>query len=240
MKLKYALAFAAALVSLALAPSGNGSIVYLQPTLWTGTGTDVGNSLTSHSENPPNTGFRTLDDFSLGSAATIDEVIWWGIYIHTDLTNASPNTTDWSIRFQADNAGVPGAILASETLPAAQVTRQLVGTGTFGQGNTVDVYQFTAPFPNFSAAAGITYWFSALSRGPTFDPLFSWIEGTNGNGTSFQTHFVNGVNVSGTLLEGADRAFALAQLPEPSTLLLIGAGLAALLSRRRLPMRARA
>jgi hypothetical protein len=233
MRLNSALAFAVALVAVALAPASNATIVYLQPTLWAGNGTDVGSSWTSHTD-PSITGFRTNDDFSVGSAATIDEVTWWGIYIHTDLTNASPNTTDWSIRFQADNAGVPGAILASETLPAAQVTRQLVGTGIV-VGNTVDVYQFTAPFPNFSAAAGITYWFSTLSRGPTFDPLFSWIEGTGGNGTSFQTQFANGV-VTDTFIREGDRAFALSQLPEPSTLVLIGAGLAALVSRRRLPV----
>ena len=64
--------------------------------------------------------------------------------------------TDWSIRFSADNGSFPGTMLLSAILPAAQLTRQGVGTGLFG-GNTVTVYEFRALFPAFNAVANTPY-----------------------------------------------------------------------------------
>lgn len=207
--------------------------VYEQPPLWSGAGASVGQGATSQVDASL-TGFRSYDDFSLSSDATIDAVRWWGIYLNFDpasneLTPGVPNTTEWIIRFQADSDG-PGAVLSSETILAASVDRQLLGSGDFF-GITVDVYQFTAPFPDFHAAAGTAYWFSPLSRATDFSPLFSWIEGTGGNGTSFETHSTNGV-VDQAFARQEDRAFALF-VPEPGTSLLTGAALAALAILRR-------
>jgi len=216
--------------------SATAGIVYQQPSVWTGNGTDVGNAWTSHIDTSV-TGFRTNDNFSLSAPASINQASWLGIYVNSaDLTDASPNTNDWVIRFQADNAGTPGSVLLSSTQTAAQVATQVLGNGLYNN-NPVTIYEFTALFPaSFSAAANTTYWFSPLSRATTFSPLFSWIEGAGGDAASFQSAFTACVGTGSGVREG-DRAFALASVPEPSILVLIGVGLSLLVAslRRRSP-----
>ena len=171
------------LVALFLIPLVSMATVLNQPSVWSGNGTNVGTSWTSHTDAAL-TGFRALDNFSLSSAASISQVSWRGIYLNNDLTNASPSTTTWVIRFQADNAGVPGPVLAVSFLTAAEVNRQTLGTGFFNS-NVVTVYEFTATLPTFSADANTTYWFTPQSRMTNFAPFFSWIEGTGGDGASW-------------------------------------------------------
>lgn len=94
------------------------------------------------------------------------------------------------------------------------------------------VYQFTADLPDFNAANGVVYSFSTLSRATNFSPVFTWIERTGGDASSFQTGFTAGV-VTDTFIREGDRAFSLANVPEPSTSALAGLGLAALSWHRR-------
>lgn len=222
------------ILGLALAWIGqvSASIVYSQSTLWAGAGTDVGITWASQSDSGVN-GFRTHDNFSLDTAATINEATWFGIYVNAaDLTDAAPNTTDWIIRFQADNAGIPGPVLVSTTQSAGQVSTQAVGTGLYND-NPVTVYEFTAFFPTgFDAAANTPYWFSPRRQAPNFSPVFGWIQGIGGDGLSFQTAFTAGI-VTDSFVRDGDRAFSLSQVPEPATTLLLGAGLAALALLRR-------
>ena len=159
-----------------------------------------------------------MRNFSLSSAATIGEVSWWGFYIDDNLDGAAPNTTDWLIRFQADNGGIPAAaVLKTATIPSAQVDAQLLGTGLYGN-STVDIYRFTAPFPDFAAAAGTTYWFTPLSRGPDSASVFAWMEGSGGDAGSYQTQSAvinNGVIVVNGAPRAGDRAFTLSSIPAP-------------------------
>jgi hypothetical protein len=216
---------------LSSAHDASATIVYSQPSVWAGNGTSTGNSLTSQTD-PTLSGFRTNDNFSLATTALIDQVTWRGLYVNdVTLTDASPNTIDWSIRFQADNAGAPGAVLATFVVPDAAVTRTTLGTGTFNNG-TVTVYEFTANLSGFLADAGTTYWFSPLSRAATFSPFFTWIRGTGGDNSSFETQFLNGA-VTGTFVQPGDRAFSLASVPEPPTWLLLGGAVVALARVRR-------
>jgi hypothetical protein len=219
----------------------NAGLAFGQPTLWAGNGTSVGSTWASQSDgagtNPPNlNGNRTLDNFSLSSPAAINGATWFGVYLDLDpasggLVDGTPNTASWVVRFQADNGGVPGMVLVSTTQPAAQVSTQVVGTGLLGN-SVVTVYEFSIVFPMpLQAAANTAYWFSPLSLATDFLPFFAWIEGTGGDGQSFQTAFTNTV-VTDTFIRDGDRAFSLASVPEPATLLLIGAALVAVRALR--------
>jgi hypothetical protein len=215
------------------APDVRAAVIYSQPTLWAGNGTAIGTARSSYVDLTL-TGFRTYDNFSLASPGTVNQVQWYGTYLSLDTTtglfsSGAPNTQDWIIRFQADSAGSPAAVLATETLLDAAVTRQVLGTGFSATlptlpNTTFTVYEFTAPFsPAFNATAGTPYWFSPLSRQPDTTSFFAWIEGTGGNGSSFQTQSTNGVVVGGGSVSG-DRAFRLIDVPEPSTAgLMVGA-----------------
>jgi hypothetical protein len=220
-----------------------GDAMIVQPSIWSGNGTDVGNGWTSQA-NSSFSGYRTFDNFSFQSSTTLSQVTWLGIYLNDNLTNASPNTTTWDLGFFADNAGTPGAVASDTTQSAAQVSTLGVGTGLFN-GNTVTLYQFTATFPDFTAVAGKTYWFSPLSEADTFDPLFSWIEGTGEGNTSFQEQLAitalvtpsakpmiqTGINA--TFVRPGDRAFTLNPVPEPDSFVLIVLALGGLAILRR-------
>ena len=205
-----------------LTAAANATTIYQQPSVWAGNDTTIGSTWTSQSDSSVS-GFREYDNFTLSAAAVINQVSWLGIYVDaTTFLDAPINTTDWVIRFTPDNGNQPVAPVTQETLPAAQVTRQALGGGLYN-GNPVTVYQFTALFPDFNAAAHTQYWFSPLSRAPDFSPAFSWIEGTGGDGISFQVGFTGGVNNS-SFYRGGDRAFTLSSVPEPSSIFLLGVG----------------
>jgi hypothetical protein len=216
-----------------------------QPSVWSGNGTDVGSSWTSQVDSTP-AGFRTFDNFSFQSSTTVGQVTWLGIYLNLDgLTNGAKNTTTWDVGFFADNSGSPGSTVSDTSLSAAQVSTQAIGNGMF-DGNTVTVYQFTATFTSFTAVAGTTYWFSPLSEASSFSPLFSWIQGTGGDNSSFQEQLggidtvtaaqaaIIHTSINPTFVRPGDRAFTVgAPVPEPSGFILIGLGLAGLAILRR-------
>ena len=208
----------------------NADVVYQQPSVWTA-GSNVGVAWTSQI-NSAGSGFRTYDNFQLGSAATVVHASWRGTYLNGDLTGGAPNTSTWSIGFYGDSAGAPGALLSNNTLTSAQVTSQSLGAGFFG-ANPVTVFQFDADLTNFNASAGTQYWFSPESQATNFAPFFTWIQGTGGDNASFQEHLSSG-SVDVTYVRSTDRAFTLYSTPEPSAVsLLVGVVLATIPALRR-------
>ena len=226
------LVFIAAVLGISgvLGAPASASPIFDQPTLWAGNGTNVGISWTSQTSS--GTGFVAFDTFSFAANTTINQVNWYGIYLTgADLTNGAPNTTRWDTLIFDTAAGHPNALVGG-VIANTTVQRTALGTGLFGN-NTVTVYQFSAVFPDLVAAAGATYWFAPVSVSNIgFDPLFSWIQGTGGDNTSFQAHITNFVN-DATFVRDGDRAFSLANVPEPSTIGLLAFGLGGVVAARR-------
>ncbi len=85
------------------------------------------------------------------------------------------------IGFYADNSGAPGALLSSQTLPAASVVTTQLGT----VGNvtpTPNFYQFDAALPApFAVTADVKYWFSAVSIQTSGSSAFYWTSGSGGD-----------------------------------------------------------
>jgi hypothetical protein len=227
--------FATIVVMGALSPLAGGTLLYQQPSIWSGNGSTISTGYTDE-ESSAGTGFQTFDDFTLSAGGIVNQVSWVGLYINgTMFLNEPPNTTSWDIDFYADNSGVPGSLLASTNLSTAQVTSQILGTGQFG-GATFTIYDFIANIPGFSASADTTYWFSPFSHNPDETAKFIWIDGSGGDDAEYQNRLTDG-SVSGSFDLTGDRAFSLSNVPEPMTALPVGAGIVLLfgLARRRRP-----
>jgi hypothetical protein len=202
-----------------------------QPSVWNGNGTGAGSGWTDE-ESATGTGYQSFDNFSLGSGGAINQVSWIGVYTQqTTFLNEPPNTTNWDIDFYADNSGVPGTQLTDDSFTAGQVAFQILGTGSFG-GATFDIYEFTVDIPEFDAAAGTTYWFSPFSHNPDESAKFIWLQGSGGDGSAYQHALTTGSVIANFVLP-TDVAFSLSNVPEPSTLLLVGAGIALAALRRK-------
>ena len=226
------LALAACVIGLLGLHSTSASATSIQPAVWSGNGTNVGSGSTS--QTSAGTGFVTYDNFSFATATTINQLTWLGIYVNdTTFLNGAPNTSRWDILI-FDSTGIGGtpANLIGGAIDDKQVTRTTLGTGLFG-ANTVTVYQFTALFPDFNAGAGVGYWFAPVSVGPSFEPVFSWIQGTGGNGLALQAQIAGFVFVPPLNVRDGDRAFSLSSVPEPSTLALLALGLGGVAVGRR-------
>jgi len=162
-----------------------------------------------------------LDTLSLSSPGTVRSVQWWGGYCCAGGQSADTFT----IQFYSDVAGVPGAVFQTYA-----VAPTLVDTGNTVAG--FEVFQYTADVPDTLLSAG-NYWISIFND-TTADPANNWFWATSAQtGTSYE---IDGGGAP--ILNGVSLAFNLADtsspsVPEPSTLLLSGLGLAAVAGLRR-------
>ena len=219
---------AAILAALAMAGSAAADVIYQQA----GTGAACAGACWTSSFGD-GVGFQAYDNFTLSADAQITGATWRGFIQSASGTEAvDPTITSWQVSFSADSGGAPGAILASSTFAAADVTTTFLGVSSFS--GPVNVYEFSVALPAaFAATAGTTYWFSPFASQPHFYPFFSWSPAVATGDDSFQVSRPDNT----TFVRSGDRAFSLlGGVPEPAawTVMLLGfGGVGAVLRRRR-------
>ena len=184
-------------------------------------------NVASNTAYPSELEFDTLiaDDFSIAANDTVRSVSWHGAYA---FDNSAPAADGFEIRFYADAAGEPGALLQTFVVGNA-VSRTAIGLL-----GPVTEYGYIADLgAGFDIAAGTTYWLVIANDTASDDDNWYWSVQTGGGNVQLTTD----AGASwGTASPAAATYFALDNavvVPEPSSLLLIGLGLAAVMRRTR-------
>jgi hypothetical protein len=161
----------------------------------------------------------SADDFTLSSTSIIQDVHWLGNYFPTD---SPPTSDDFVVRIYNDNGGVPfdfGSEIYSYVLPS--VTRTDTG---FDFDNT-NVYEYSAIIDPFLAQAGDTYWLEIFNQIENVGWFWGFsFEDAGNTAYRYIPGFPDWENVP---LESAFQLTGTV-VPEPSTFLLLGGGLAGL------------
>jgi hypothetical protein len=212
----------------------SGAVIY-------GTTAVGSNPRTAEYSTVSNDGFRTFDNFTPGFNATVQKVSFSGHYV--DFNNPqvapTPQTDTFTIAFWANNGGLPGSLLSSETFNFADLSPTLLGTGGFNLGTVYQVsrYSFTANLTTaFSVNQGTQYWISILGVRDANNPIFGWFGATGGDNVSVQQSLGASYQVTGTSTTSLDRAVVIegsVAVPEPGSVALCFFGLAAVIARAR-------
>jgi hypothetical protein len=144
---------------------------------------------------------------------SLESFHWIGGYFNPP--NQGPITA-WTLTFYADNAGAPGAPLASGFFP---------GTGgeTFvGNVNGFPIYVYWLYFQDYDLLSGVPYWASVVPD-LGFPPQWGWATATGGNG--YQCFFGACGATSIGFAYAIDGTPTTGVIPEPGTLIMLGTGI---------------
>ena len=154
-------------------------------------------------------GFRTADNFQLGSSASVSAIDWVG--------DRQSGGESFTFTFYADNGGLPGSVLFETTGTLA----------TSPVGDLAARTQYSSVLADsFSAAAGTTYWLSIFNAAA--DASWGWTGANLGTGLSVQR---SNTESSWPFQNAWDMNFrlnsdAVAPVPEPSSWALFAIGMA--------------
>jgi hypothetical protein len=209
-------AIAALLVVLSVPGWAGESLVY-------GQATDYNGGYASQNDASGLGNFATTyDNFTLGSAANINQVTWVGSYI-----SGVGGITGFTVNFYSNAGNAPSSLLASYIV-AGTAGETFLQNDNPGNPTYAYVLGLTS---NFAAAAGKEYWLSVVPN-LAFPPQWLWETSSQGDTNAYQCFFGTCGNIS------ADLAFGLyTPLPEPGSLALLVPGilgLAASLGRKLL------
>lgn len=159
---------------------------------------------------------QLADNFSVSGGAVINGAKWWG-----DNYGGGPFAS-FTVMFFADTGNGPGSLLASQV-----VNPTIVDTGVIDSYGRY-IQEFNADFSSISVSSGTSYFFSVIENAPNH---FTWTQSSSTPGEWISNDGSSWWD-AGTDRSGATAyslfANASQQVPEPSSILLVGLAVAAL------------
>lgn len=188
------------------------------------------NSLIYSDSDGPFTQFIANDFILSAGQNTITDVHWTGAY---DSGNTPPALDDFTIQIFADNAGAPN-VSALHSLSVGHVDR--IDTGN-NNSSGLDVYSYSANISAITLTANTTFWLSIFNDTSGVSDIWGW-GGRYSSGllAGFRTDQVSPWSTFGGEVDFQltdDGVTPSSPVTEPSTLLLMGLGLAGLAYSRR-------